>query len=245
MTPAQIYLYIDNYYSELWDRILADSHFDDLVENFSATGIAETEMGQIILNSHQNSLPFFTFSNSAYNVNFNALWHIIENSDLLLCSSYVRNMVQTIHQNSFSAFMVNMAQATNKSFDELYTDFDDVFTHYPEYRKNRKLDKFDIEFRRRITNDYKNKIQSLFVDYEHFMQKQPLSQNDYSNRNNQPTIYNTTLLDLIQDRERFSISYIADLIEKSENESLFSSLLAQLSGTDIGNYSGSSLGCVE
>ena len=237
MTPAEIYLYIDNYYSELWDRVLTGSQFDDLVENFSATGITETEVGQIILNSYQNSLPFFTFSNSAYNLNFNALWHIIENSDLLLCSSYVRNMVQTIHQNSFSAFMVNMAQATNKSFDELYTDFDDVFTDYPEYRKNRKLDKFDIEFRRRITNDYKNKIQSLIADYEHFMQKQPLSLNGYSNKNNQPTIYTTKLLDLIQDRERFSISYTADLIEKSENVSLFSSLLAQLSGTDIGNYS--------
>ena len=237
MTPAQIYLYIDNYYSELWDRVLTGSQFDDLVENFSATGITETEVGQIILNSYQNSLPFFTFSNSAYNVNFNALWHIIENSDLLLCSPYGRNMVQTIHQNSFSVFMVNMAQATNKSFDELYADFDDVFTDYPEYRKNRKLDEFDIEFRRRITNDYKNKIQSLFADYEHFMEKQPLSLNSYSNKNNQPTIYTTKLLDLIQDRERFSISYTADLIEQSENVSLFSSLLAQLSGTDIGNYS--------
>ena len=237
MTPAQIYLYIDNYYSELWDRVLADSHFNDLVENFSATGIAETEMGQIILNSYQDSLPFFTFSSSAYNVNFNALWHIIENSDLLLCSPYVRNIVQTIHQNSFSAFMVNMAQATNKSFDDLYTDFGDVFTDYPEYRKNRKLDEFDIEFRRRIANDYKNKIQSLFADYEHFMEKHLLSLNGYSNKNNQPTIYNTKLLDLIQDRERFSLSYTADLIEKSENESLFSSLLAQLSGADISNYS--------
>lgn len=237
MTPAQIYLYIDNYYSELWDRILTGSQFDDLVENFSETEIAETEMGQIILNSYQNSQPFFTFSNSAYNVNFNALWHIIENSALLLCSPYVRNMIQAIHQNCFSAFMVNMVQATNKSFDDLYSDFDDVFTDYPEYRKNRKLDEFDIAFRRRITSDYKSKIQSLFADYEYFMEKQPISLTGYSNRNNQPTIYNTKLLDLIQDRERFSLSYTADLIEKSENESLFSSLLTQLSGADIGNYS--------
>lgn len=237
MTPAQIYLYIDNYYSELWDRVLTGSQFDDLIENFSATGIAETEVGQIILNSYQDSLPFFTFSNSAYKVNFNALWHIIKNSDLLLCSPYVRNMVQTIHQNSFSAFMVNMAQATNKSFDELYTDFDDVFTDYPEYRKNRKLDKFDIEFRRRITNDYKRKIQSFFSDYQHFMENQPLSLNGYSNTNGESTIYSTPLLNLIQDRERFSLSYTADLIEKAEDESLFSSLLSELSATDICNYS--------
>ena len=62
MTPAQIYLYIDNYYSELWDRVLAGNQFDDLIENFIATGITETETGQFILDSYQSSIPFFTSS---------------------------------------------------------------------------------------------------------------------------------------------------------------------------------------
>jgi len=236
MTPAEMYFYIDSYNNSIWDRIINEQNFDDLVEDFKDTGIAANEIGQIIIDSYQNSIPYFIPSDSETNIDYNAFWHLIKENDLFLSCPQFRNTVQSVNKEHFRAFMANMAQKSKKSYQDLYTDFATVYTDYPDNQKNRELTALDIEYRTNIIADYKKDIDTLFAEHTAFMSEQPLSIDAYSKGT---SIYSTPLLHLIQKRERFSLTYTADLIsseQSHETGEMFSTLLSELNKTKPKNY---------
>lgn len=242
MTPAQMYLYIDTYNHSIWDRVVCGDSFDDLIADFNNTGIANNSTGQLILDSYNTGRPSFISYHSDDMIDYNALWHIMKNSDLLLSYPAFRNTVKAVHKNSFSAFMVNMMEATGKSYEDLYTDFDTVATPYYENHKSRELNALDIEYRKNILADYKKKIEVFFNEHCLFMDTVPTTLDDYANSTGKQNVYTVSLLDLIQDRERFTLNYVADLISPIDPESddgmgiLFSKLWADIKSKKVNEY---------
>lgn len=242
MTPAQMYLYIDTYNHSIWDRVVRGDSFDDLIADSNIKAIATDRNGQLILDSYNTSRPFFTSYLSNDMIDYNALWHIMKNSDLLLSCPAFRNTVKKIQKESFSAFMVNMAESTGKSYEDLYTDFDTVATPYYENHKSRELNTLDIEYRKNILADYKKKIEVFFDEHHLFMNTIPTTLDDYANSTGKQNVYTVSLLDLIQDRERFTLNYVADLISPIDPESddgmgiLFSKLWADIKSKKVNEY---------
>ncbi len=236
MTPSQIYLYLNTYNNSIWNRIINGQNFDDLVNDFQNTGIATDKIGQMIMDSYQNSIPYFISSDLESKIDYNAFWHLIKDNDLFLACPKFRNTVQSINKEHFYAFMASMAHKTQKSYQDLYVDFAPVSTDYPENQKNRELTDLDIEYRTHIIADYKKNIDTLFADYTAFMNEHPFSIKDYSKG---ISVYNTPLLNIIKERERFTLTYTADLISSkhsNNSDEIFSTLLLELGKTTTKNY---------
>ena len=218
MSPKQIYAYLSDYNDSVWERILLDSDFDDLIENIHKTGILTDATGKSILNACRQCEPDIP---AVSGLNGNALFHVLKNNALALTDVNFRNFVKETERQSDVYFSCHMANSSNQTCN--METVSSIYKNYiPEHRSVNPVTADEIEIRNQFMLIYQQKLEDFYVASRELTEKHKnrIYPSDET-KNDLLTVFQK-LYSALCFREEFSISFFSDLaIIKDDSDDRF------------------------